>query len=65
MTFVVIGTLRPNYFEATIQEAYRARKIQHDKKKEQYVEFSQEMMQLISNSNIISKRKYVYVNMKF
>ena len=56
--FLVIGTLRPNYFINEIQQAYKKRKEKHDTKTEQFIEMSAEMMQLVSASNQVSKGKH-------
>ena len=53
----MIGTISPDYFITSIQEAYRKRKEKHDTKTEQFIEMSAEMMQLVSSSNQISKGK--------
>ena len=53
----MIGTISPDYFITSIQEAYRKRKELHQNKTEQYIEMSAEMMNLVSGSNRVSKGK--------
>ena len=53
----MIGTISPDYFITSIQEAYRKRKELHQNKTEQYIEMSVDMMNLVSGSNRVSKGK--------
>ena len=53
----MIGTISPDYFITSIQEAYRKRKELHQNKTEQYIEMSADMMNLVSGSNRVSKGK--------
>ena len=54
----MIGTISPDYFITSIQEAYRKRKEKHDLQTEQYIEMSTEMMNLVGASNRVSKGKH-------
>ena len=58
VTFLVIGTISPDYFITSIQEAYRKRKEKHDLQTEQYIKMSTEMMNLVGASSRISKGKH-------
>ena len=53
----MIGTISPDYFITSIQEAYRKRKEMHQNKTEQYIEMCPDMMNLVSGSNRVSKGK--------
>ena len=53
----MIGTISPDYFITSIQEAYRKRKELHQNKTEQYIEMCLDMMNLVSGSNRVSKGK--------